>query len=310
MPSLLRCGPPNGVQLATGSYDKLHDPVANQMMAASLRAFYLPLMFKLHENGILPDIPHPIPTRNGKLSLKIGSNELVVTNYIDGELVGFNGLSEAVLTRLAELVGILHNSGKQLTFESPFVEQFKIVFEHELLNSFDLLCQLPQDATPGQIRLQEIILPRKDQISADLKTLKELQTYARSVQKRKVICHTDLHGGNLMMDDHGQLNILDWENAMIAPAEHDLFFFAGEGGFWELFWPHYTRQFPSASIDPELLRFYFYRRGLEDIADFIFRILRRENRPERDQQEIEWMVDCLEGMRQIESTVSAICERL
>ena len=69
-------------------------------------------------------------------------------------------------------------------------------------------------------------------------------------------------------------------------------------------------KFPTASIDPELLRFYFYRRGLEDVADFIFRILRGKNRPERDQQEIEWMVDCLEGMPQIEGTVEKIRARL
>jgi len=285
---------------------KLHDPVANQMTAASSRAFYLPLMHQLSVKRILPDIPHPLPTLDGNLSLKIGASELVVTNFIEGELVGFDGLPEPILIRLAEMVGVLHHNRAKFEFEFPFIEGFDIVFESDLLQSFDTLSSLPENATPGQKSLQEIILPRKTQITTDLEQLKELQSYARNTNKPMVICHTDLHGGNLMTDEQGTLYILDWENALTAPPEHDLFFFAGENGFWELFWPHYARHFPAASIDPELLRFYFYRRALEDIADFIFRILRRENNPERDQQELDWMVGCLEGMPQIEGTVAKI----
>jgi hypothetical protein len=289
---------------------KLHNPVANQMTAASSRAFYLPLMHQLHGKGILHHIPYPKPTLDGNLSLKIDANELVVTNFIDGELVGFGDLPEPVLVRLSEMVGVLHRSRTQLQFDCPFVDGFDIIFESDLLNSFPILSRLSDSTTPGQKSLREIILPRKDQIIGDLGVLKKLQNYARKAHKPKVVCHTDLHGGNLMIDSQGVLYILDWENAMIAPPEHDLFFFAGESGFWELFWPHYTGQFPAAGIDPQLLRFYFYRRGLEDITDFILRILRRENNPERDRQEIKWMVGCLKGMRQIEETVSKIEDKL
>lgn len=295
---------------AASYFLKLHDPIANQMTAASSRDFYLPLMYQLHSKQILPDIPNLVKTLDESLSLQIGTKTLVVTDFIEGELVGFGQLPEPILLRLAELVGNLHNCRSELEFEHPFIDQFEIVFEQELLESFGILSELPESASPGQKLVRELILPRQGQITADIKILKALQTYARNTHKPKVICHTDLHGGNLMTDNRGTLYILDWENALIAPPEHDLFFFAGENGFWELFWPHYTRQFPAASIDPELLRFYFYRRALEDVADFIFTILRGENSPERDQQEIEWMLECLEGIPQIEGTVAKIRERL
>jgi hypothetical protein len=106
-----------------------------------------------------------------------------------------------------------------------------------------------------------------------------------------------------MTDNQGELYILDWENALIAPLEHDMIFFAGENSFFETFWPNYTRQFPAASIDLDLLRFYFYRRGLEDIADFILRILRRDGDFERDRQDIKWMLDCISGLKKIEDTI-------
>ena len=294
---------------------KLHDPVNNQMTAASSRAFYLPLMQQLHAQNILPNIPHPLPTFDNKLSMSIHTGELVITNFIDGDLVGFGELSEPILSRLAELVGVLHGCRNQLKFEHPFIEKFKIVFEQDLLDSFDTLAALNASTSPGQQLLREIILPQQTSLVTHLEKLKKLQDYALNASaqgsmKPMVICHTDLHGGNLMMDKEKNLHILDWENAMIAPPEHDLFFFAGEPNFWEIFWPRYTHHYKNAQIDWELLRFYFYRRGLEDIADFILRILRRVNSPERDQQEIQWMQECIAGLEQIEDTVAKLENRL
>ena len=292
---------------AGGSYFlKIHDPIINQALAASSRAFYLPLMHQLHSKEIMPHIPHPVPTRAGDLSLTVGVNELVITDFIEGELVGFDEMPKPILAQLAELVGVLHRSLAQFDFEHPFIDQFEIVFEQDLLQSFDKLAALDGNATPGQSLLRDIVLPRQDEIIASLRRLKELQAYAQKSSKPKVICHTDLHGGNLMTDRQGNLYILDWENALIAPPEHDLIFFAGEEGFREGFWPYYARQFAGASIDSGILGFYFYRRGLEDIADFIFRILRGDNGPERDQQEIKWMVGCLDGLSQIEGTLSEL----
>jgi len=223
-------------------------------------------------------------------------------------LVGFGELPLSILDLLAEQVGILHRSRTQLEFEHPFSDQFDIVFEHDLLKSFDTLVTLPESASQGQQSLRDTISPHKDQITSSLKHLKELQSYAKSLNKPQVICHTDLHGGNLMTDDQNNLYILDWENALIAPLEHDMIFFAKEEGFFEVFWPIYTCHFPSACIDFDMLRFYFYRRSLEDIADFILRILRRDGSKERDQQDIKWMIECLDDLEQIESIISPLEE--
>ena len=125
-----------------------------------------------------------------------------------------------------------------------------------------------------------------------------------------VICHTDLHGGNLMMDDQGNLYILDWENALIAPPEHDLFFFTGDERFWNVFLPLYERQFGPVSIDIEVLRFYYYRRTLEDIAGFVFRILQGDGGEERDREDIEWLKGNLTDLKNIEKTVSGIQTKL
>lgn len=52
-----------------------------------------------------------------------------------------------------------------------------------------------------------------------------------------------------MVDPEGVLNSLDWENAMIAPPEHDLFAFVDDEGFGGHFHPAYIRQVGSIDLD-------------------------------------------------------------
>jgi spectinomycin phosphotransferase len=300
------------VQMDSGEYYflKVNDQVTSNETAASSRPFYLPLMHQLHAKNILPHIPYPIPTRAGTFSLEIDPQELVVTNWIDGKLVGFGKLPEPILARMAELVGILHRSRPQLEFEYPFIEQFEISFEADLLNSLAALQSISPLDSPGKQLLRQTLLPCWDDVLADLQRLKQLQGIVRSLHNPKVICHTDLHGANLMTDDQNVLYIIDWETALIAPLEHDMIFFAGEKNFWDVFWPNYVREFPQADLNMDMLAFYYYRRGLEDVLGLLLRILQGEGGEKQDLEDIGWLRECLEGLAEIEKTIEAVRVRL
>jgi len=276
---------------------KLHDSGSAGAFAASSRDFYLPLMDQLHSLGILPHIPHPIHTRTGALSLAVGPREMVVSPYIQGKLVGLEEFPQDVLVQLANLVGTLHASLPHLSFEHPFVERFEIVFEPALCANLVALEAITPQHGPGMQQLQAALLPRRDDVYRALERLKTLQTQARAAHPEMVVCHTDLHGDNLMRDEQGNLYLLDWENAMIAPREHDMIFFAGESPpTWETFWSVYTRYFPGVELDPNLLAFYYHRRGLEDIADFLVRIAKRDGGPQRDQEDLQELLEILDGL--------------
>ncbi len=282
---------------------KIHNETTSFDTAASSRSFYLPLMYQLHAKGILQNIPHPIPTLKGELSLSVSSFELVITNFIEGHVIGFGVLPANILAKLAEQVGILHRSRTLLSFNHPFIERFEIIPDDDFLNLFDMLNDLTIENRAGQLQLGGVLLPQKNTIYYGLDNLKAAQDYARNAHAPKVICHTDLHGANLMTDNKDTLYILDWENAMIAPMEHDMIFFAGESNFWEVFWPHYTSRFGDAKIDCELLRFYFYRRSLEDIIGIALRILKGDDNEDRDQSDLSDLVECLAGLESIEETI-------
>jgi len=95
---------------------------------------------------------------------------------------------------------------------------------------------------------------------------------ARSLEL--VLCHSDIHAGNLLIGAHGAgahgaLYIVDWDNPILAPKERDLMIVGG-CDVWNsareeaLFYQGYGK----TEIDPMALAYYRYERIIQDIADF------------------------------------------
>ena len=85
-----------------------------------------------------------------------------------------------------------------------------------------------------------------------------------------VLCHSDIHPGNLFIDRNGWLFIVDWDDPMLAPKERDLMFIGGGQGFVgvtaqeeeSFFYSHYS----TAPFDPILMAYYRCERNITDIA--------------------------------------------
>jgi Ser/Thr protein kinase RdoA (MazF antagonist) len=297
---------------------KLHPMERHAAFAASSRAFYLPLTYQLHHKDILPQTPAPIPNRKGALETLWSGYAIELTQFVDGALVGHDGMTGAILARLARLVGILHSSTPLISVDQPLLDDFEIRFEPDLRLALDAASAFSGHARPGMRALSVFLLAERERILGYLDRLHELQTIGRRLDKPKVICHTDLHGENLLIDTEGHLILIDWEGAMIAPPEHDLMFFAGEETFWSAFLPHYETALSvpddarsgRQALHPDVFEFYYIRRGLEDLADWIIRIRAGQGSPEQDQEDLDEMRDCLAGMAQIPSTVRTIALRL
>ncbi|SCX46029.1 aminoglycoside phosphotransferase family protein [Variovorax sp. EL159] len=91
-----------------------------------------------------------------------------------------------------------------------------------------------------------------------------------------VLCHSDIHAGNVLVGDDDRLCIVDWDTLVLAPKERDLMFIGGGvGNVWNqpqeeaLFYQGYG----PVDIDPVALAYYRYERitrDLLEICDQIF----------------------------------------
>jgi len=87
-----------------------------------------------------------------------------------------------------------------------------------------------------------------------------------------ILCHGDLHVGNLLVDREGSLYLVDWDTLVFAPKERDLMVAgSGLGGSW--FSPqqeeaYFYRGYGDTEINHIALAYYRYARIIEDIAIF------------------------------------------
>ena len=85
-----------------------------------------------------------------------------------------------------------------------------------------------------------------------------------------IVCHADIHAGNIFIDTHGTFYLVDWDTLILAPKERDLMYIGGSlmGGWYtpeeeeQLFYQGYGQ----TEVDPIPLAYYRYERIIEDIA--------------------------------------------
>jgi spectinomycin phosphotransferase len=84
-----------------------------------------------------------------------------------------------------------------------------------------------------------------------------------------VLCHADIHGGNVLIGANGFIYLVDWDEPVMAPKERDLMFIGGGvANVWnnpheeELFYKGYGK----TEINKSILAYYRQERIVEDIA--------------------------------------------
>jgi len=107
----------------------------------------------------------------------------------------------------------------------------------------------------------QIVMERAEQLSEQMQN--------RSLEF--VLCHSDLHAGNVLLSADDKLAIVDWDDPILAPKERDLMFIGGGiGGIWND--PHekewfYTGYGPT-EIDLVSISYYRYERIVADFAAY------------------------------------------
>ena len=98
----------------------------------------------------------------------------------------------------------------------------------------------------------------------------------QSVPIEFVLCHSDIHGGNILIDEEDNSYIVDWDDPIMAPKERDLMFIGGGVcNIWNK--PHEEKLFyegyGKTEVNMTALAYYRHERIVEDIAEFIQEVI-------------------------------------
>lgn len=146
---------------------------------------------------------------------------------------------------------------------------------------------------PVAIKLAAFLKPRRHEV---LDLVEQARRCAQVLQERPlefVLCHSDLHAGNILVDKIGAFYIVDWDDPILAPKERDLMAIGGAQGFIgrsvreeiRLFYQGYGQ----TQINPAALSYYRFERIVQDIAIFCEQILTTAAGGEDRQQALHYL---------------------
>lgn len=243
--------------------------------AGRRRGAELPLMTGLADLGLR--VPRPIPDLDGGLMSRFDLLELTVLEHLEGRtLEDETAWPEPLYARVAGLLGAIHGSTSSVRHLVPRTERYELPFLPALVDTLHRLvagAPLPAGEHPTLAGLRDLLAPRAAELLELVGVLEAMRDRARERAGDTVLCHTDFWGSNLLLDEDGQLSALDWDGALIGPPEHDLFMFAGTAFFpadrFGWFLDRYEDAFRPIPLGADVFGFYFYRRNIEDLAEFV-----------------------------------------
>jgi spectinomycin phosphotransferase len=122
---------------------------------------------------------------------------------------------------------------------------------------------------PAAAKLAAFMQARRSEISHLVERAGQLGRMLQVRALEMILCHADIHAGNLLIGANDALYIVDWDNPVFAPKERDLALIGGSV-IWTgarevaLFYQGYGQ----AEVDRMALAYYRYERIIQDIAAF------------------------------------------
>lgn len=230
----------------------------------------------LHNAGIQQIIP-PIKTNHDQLTCQIDDFTIIVYPFIEGQDGFSHDLTNDQWITLGKALRQIHE------FHLPPLIENQIKRENYCTKWREMVRSIYVHIDTKQIVTDEIALKLLTFMKEHRETIQHLVNHAeqlaQKIQQQSpafVLCHSDIHGGNVLIANDGEIYIVDWDQPIMAPKERDLMFIgAGVANVWNN--PHeekfFYKGYGKTAINKEILAYYRHERIVEDITVYSQQLL-------------------------------------
>jgi spectinomycin phosphotransferase len=225
----------------------------------------------LHEQNI-PNIIPPIATVSGQLWSDIASFKLILYAFIEGR-DGFHiDLSARHWFEFGGALRKIHNAEIPLSITRQIQRENYSPKWRDVVQGYLEHVQNDSFHDPISRKLADLLMTKRVEILDLLERTERLALKLQTDSPPVVVCHSDVHAGNILIDKQDHFHIVDWDNPILAPRERDLMFIGGGQGFrghtpaeeQTLFYKGYGL----CEINQFALAYYRYERIIDDIAAY------------------------------------------
>ena len=229
----------------------------------------------LHEQGIR-QIIDPMITKAERLYGNLDTFSVILYPFIEGKN-GFDvRLSDAQWVEFGRALKRIHSVNAPSILKSRLLQEYYSPTWLQIVREFQAFVEATTFADPISTKLAALIKSNRPVIDDLIKRTERLDQMLRTqVPAEYVICHSDIHAGNLLIPTNGNFYIVDWDAPILAPKERDLMFIGG--GIGKLDSPQeealFYQGYGQTPINFAVLAYYRYERIIEDIAAYCREIL-------------------------------------
>ncbi len=226
----------------------------------------VPLFLK--EQGIQAIIA-PIETKSQRDYADFGEYKIILYPFIEGQDGFERELSDRHRQNLGAALKAIHTAQLPAELKQRIPQETYSPQWREILKTFQRQVENKTFEEPIAAELAKFMNSRRDEIDQLIVRAQGLASELRSKPFELVLCHTDVHGGNLLISSNDELYIVDWDNPLLAPKERDLMFI---GGGIDNIWKSEREQamfyqgYGETKIDWTALAYYRHERIIEDLA--------------------------------------------
>lgn len=221
------------------------------------------------EKASISALISPLKTKEGALFQQVGEITCIVYPFIEGQDGFSRPLTQKQWIEFGKVLRQIHEISVPSSLQTRMRrEDFSPRWRQAVRGLYDRLESRQALDEMGQ-QMKKTLQEKKEMILQLLNHAENLSQRIDLASKKFVLCHGDIHAGNLLLADAGSFYIVDWDAPLLAPKERDLMFIGGGvGNVWKdpqeeaLFYEGYGNE----SIDRSLITYYRCERILEDIA--------------------------------------------
>lgn len=229
-----------------------------------------------YDLGIKQIVPS-VPTKAGHLWATLGQYTIILYPFIEGHNGYERQLSERNWAEFGHALQQIHAAGIPANITSAIRRETFSAKHREGVLGFLNQIEAESFADPVAIELVEFLKAKRPVVLNLIGQAERLAAELKTKHLENIVCHSDLHAGNLLIAPDGSLFIVDWDAPIYAPRERDLMYVGGAllaSGLTPqeeelLFYAHYG----TVAANLNALTYYRCERIIEDIFEYCKELL-------------------------------------
>lgn len=231
----------------------------------------------LRDKGIR-EIIAPLTTHDGHLWANIDDFRLILYPFIEGHNGWEPDLSNTHWMALGRALSGVHTTALPVNLSRQIQRETYSPYWRELVNDFQQQAEATLYSDPVAIQLAAFLKDKQAQISDIVRLAGQLAAVLETQSLEFVLCHSDVHAGNVLVDYTDGLYIVDWDQPIFAPKERDLMFIGGGVGSYsrdqldqqEM---SFYQGYGQTQVNLIALAYYRFERIVQDIAAYCQQLL-------------------------------------